>query len=157
MNFRSFWLRLLWSLLDSENQVLSPGGALERNLTGRCPFFKNLHRPFRKKFAFWYPVSELLNYKNYKNNRKNNNLLFSKTITCCYWTNSHNPFQNFWSIFILRSGFYAEKWYPEKRHVPCRFIWSAPSGFYVRGLIHWSGPSFLFSVMGEEFANISLE
>ena len=24
-------------------------GALERNLTGRCPFFKNLQNPFRKK------------------------------------------------------------------------------------------------------------
>ena len=24
------------------------GGALERNLTGRCPFFKNLHNVFRK-------------------------------------------------------------------------------------------------------------
>ena len=24
-------------------------GALESNLTGRCPFFKNLHYPFRKK------------------------------------------------------------------------------------------------------------
>ena len=46
------------------------GGALECNLTGRCPFFKNLHNPFRKKFAFRYPVSELLDSKNSKNNRE---------------------------------------------------------------------------------------
>ena len=39
------------------------GGALECNLTGRCPFFKNPHNPFWKKFAFRYPVSELLDYK----------------------------------------------------------------------------------------------
>ena len=46
------------------------GGALECSLKRRCPFFKNLHAPFRKKFAFRYPVSELLDYKNSKNNRK---------------------------------------------------------------------------------------
>ena len=55
-------------------------GALECNLTGRCSFFKNLHNPLRKKFAFQYPVSELLDYKNSKNNRENNSLLFLKTI-----------------------------------------------------------------------------
>ena len=39
------------------------GGALECDLTGRCPFFKNLHNMFRKKIAFRYPVSEFLDYK----------------------------------------------------------------------------------------------
>ena len=38
-------------------------GALECNLIGRCPFFKNLYNPFKKRFAFGYPVSELLDYK----------------------------------------------------------------------------------------------
>ena len=28
------------------------GGALECNLTGRCPFFKSLYNPFRKKLHF---------------------------------------------------------------------------------------------------------
>ena len=31
------------------------GGALECNLTGRCPFFKNLHNPFRKKIEISIP------------------------------------------------------------------------------------------------------
>ena len=38
-------------------------GALECNLTERCPFFKNLPNPFRKKIEFRYPVSEFLDYK----------------------------------------------------------------------------------------------
>ena len=46
------------------------GGALECNLTGRCSFFKNPHNPFRKKFAFRYPVSALLDYKKFENNRE---------------------------------------------------------------------------------------
>ena len=37
-------------------------GALECNLTGRCPFFKTLHN----LFAFRYPVAELLDYKNFQ-------------------------------------------------------------------------------------------
>ena len=28
------------------------GGGIECNLTGRCPYFKNFHNPFRQKFAF---------------------------------------------------------------------------------------------------------
>ena len=47
-------------------QLRPQGGTLERNLMGRCPFFKNLHNPFRKKIAFRYPVSELLDYKKIK-------------------------------------------------------------------------------------------
>ena len=44
--------------------VYIPGeGALECNLTGKCPFFKNLHNTFMKKLAFRYPVSECLDYK----------------------------------------------------------------------------------------------
>ena len=34
----------------------NPGGALECNLTGRCPFFKNLHNLFWEKIACRYPV-----------------------------------------------------------------------------------------------------
>ena len=40
------------------------GGALECNITGRCPFSKNLHNLLGKKFACQYPVSELSDYKN---------------------------------------------------------------------------------------------
>ena len=50
------WTRPLWG----------GGRALECNLTGRCPFIKNLHNPFRKKTAFRYPVSEFLNYKKFQ-------------------------------------------------------------------------------------------
>ena len=31
------------------------GRALEYNLTGRCPIFKNLHNPFRKKNSILIP------------------------------------------------------------------------------------------------------
>ena len=37
------------------------GGALECNITGMCPFFKNLCSLFRKKMTFQYSVSELKN------------------------------------------------------------------------------------------------
>ena len=58
----------IWpSLLGSHSGEGGGGGALEcpleYKLTGRCPFFKNLHNPFKKKIAFRYPVSELLDYK----------------------------------------------------------------------------------------------
>ena len=47
-----------------QNLKRAPGGrALECNLTGKFPFFKNLHNPFRKKMHFRYPVSELFDYK----------------------------------------------------------------------------------------------
>ena len=46
------------------------GGALECNLMGRCPFFKNPTTRLREKIAFRYPVSELLDYKNQKTIRK---------------------------------------------------------------------------------------
>ena len=99
------------------------GGALECNLTGRCPYLRISTTRLGKNFAFPYPVSELLNSKN---NRENNGILFLKTIAYCSWTNNHNLFRNFWSIFIPRSGIFAEKWYSEKRHVPYRFIWKSP-------------------------------
>ena len=35
-------------------------------LPGRVPIFKNLYNLFRKKIAFRYPVSELLDYKNFQ-------------------------------------------------------------------------------------------
>ena len=45
--------------MDTSSLVPKPGGGLERNMTGRCPFFKNFHNLFRKEIAFQYPVSEL--------------------------------------------------------------------------------------------------
>ena len=39
---------------------------LECNLTERCPFFKNLHNPFRKKLHFDNLVSELLSYMKFQ-------------------------------------------------------------------------------------------
>ena len=41
-------------------------GALEYNLTGRCPFFKNLSNLFKKKICVSIPVSELLDYKDFQ-------------------------------------------------------------------------------------------
>ena len=98
---------------------------------------KNLH--FDTLFRNYYIT------KNSKNNSENSSLLFSKTITYCSWTNSHNPFRNLWSIFIPRSGIYAKKWYPEKRHDPYRFIWKCPlppPGFTAAGVARpsaWAG------------------
>ena len=59
-------------------------GALECNLTGRCPFFKNLHNRFRKKICISIPCFGIFRLQN---NRENNSLLFlknSKTITYCF-------------------------------------------------------------------------
>ena len=108
---------------------ISPGGALECNQTGRCPFFKSLHNPFRKKICILIPCFGIFRLQN---NRKT----IVKTIAYCSWKQQPfvleqiviKPFRNFWSIFIPRSGIYAEKWYPEKRHVPYRFIWKCPPG-----------------------------
>ena len=104
------------------------GGKGHLNVTwrGGAHFLRTSTTCFGKKFAFRYPVSELLDKRIPPNNRENNSLLFLKTIAYCSWTNSHNLFRNFWSIFIPGSGIYAEKWYPEKRHVPYRFMWKCP-------------------------------
>ena len=95
------------------------GGALECHLTGRCPFFKSLHNPFRKEISILIPCFGIFRLQN---NRKT----IGKTIAFCSWTNSHNPFWNFWLIFIPCSGIYAEKWYPGKQHIPYQFIWKCP-------------------------------
>ena len=46
------------------------GGVHESNLTGKYPFFTNLHNPFWKKFAFRYPVSEIISLQKIQNNRE---------------------------------------------------------------------------------------
>ena len=126
--FWLYWEQFLAVKRPKTLQVSSPegGGALECNLTGRCPFFTNLHNPFRKKICISTPCFGIFKLQN---DRENNSLLFlkiAKTIAYCFRTNSHNPFRNFWSIFIPGSGLYAEKWYPARRHVPYRFIWKCP-------------------------------
>ena len=50
-------------------------GALECNLTGGAHFLRISTTRLGKKIAFRYPVSELLDYNNIKNNRE--------TIVCC--------------------------------------------------------------------------
>ena len=52
------------------------GGALECSLTGTCPLLGISTTCSGKKITFQYPVSELLGYKNSRNNRENNSLLF---------------------------------------------------------------------------------
>ena len=42
------------------------GGALECNLTGRCPFFKNFHNPFRKKNCISIPCFGIFRLQNNK-------------------------------------------------------------------------------------------
>ena len=117
-------------LMSNETTVghVIPGGHSNVPWRLRCPFINNLHNPFRKKFAFRYPVSELLDYKKPKT-IGNNGLLFLKTITYCSWTISHNLLRNFWSISIPRSGIYAEKcikMIPWKTAHPYRYIWKCP-------------------------------
>ena len=53
-------------------------------MTGRCPYFKNLHNLFRKRLAFQYPVSEL-----------NFQKTILKTIAYCSWRNSHKKHKFF--------------------------------------------------------------
>ena len=126
---RSYLIYHIWpkTSRDTEIRTAKGPGALECNLTGRCPTFKNLHNPFRGKICISIPFSGIIRLQK-----------IPKTIgkTIAYsWTNSHSLFRNFWSIFIPRSGIYAEKWYPEKRHLPYRFIWKClppPPGQRIR-------------------------
>ena len=39
------------------------GGAFECNFTGRCPFFKNLHNPFRKKICSSIPCFGIIRFQ----------------------------------------------------------------------------------------------
>ena len=66
---------------------LAGGGALECNLTGRCPFFKNLYNPLRKKLAFRHPVLELLDNKKFQKQ-------YGKQLPIVL-EHSHNLFRNF--------------------------------------------------------------
>ena len=93
----------------------SPVPPTRENLVmGNWPFLINLDNRFRDKFSFWYPVSELLDYKK------------SKNIAFLFLKHSHSQLWNFSSILIHSSGIYVEKWYPEKRHILHRFIWKSP-------------------------------
>ena len=69
----------------------SEGGALECNLTGRFPFFMNLHNPFRKKIYISIPCFGIIRLPKIPKS-------IEKTIAYCSWTNSHNLFRNLWSI-----------------------------------------------------------
>ena len=53
-----------------------PGGALECNLIGRCPFFKSLHNPLRKKIWFLIPCFEIFRLQNNRETK-------GKTIAYC--------------------------------------------------------------------------
>ena len=64
------------------------GGALECNMTGRCPFSKDLNNLFRKKIEFHYPVSESLDQKT-----------IGETVAYCSLTNIHNLLGNFCQFF----------------------------------------------------------
>ena len=69
----------------SKAAILVPGrgGALECNLTGRCPFSKNPHNPFRKKICISIPCFGIIRLQKPKTIGKelsivleNNSLLF---------------------------------------------------------------------------------
>ena len=62
---------------ETEERV-KPPGALECNLTGRCPFLRNSTTCLGKNLAFRYAVSELSDYRNFLKSivLENNSLLF---------------------------------------------------------------------------------
>ena len=100
---------------------------------GTWPFLINLDNRFGDKFSFWYPVSELLDYKK------------SKNISFLFLKNSHSQLWNFSSILIHSSGIYVEKWYPEKWHILHRFIWKSsplPLALCHSILIFWAYTTF---------------
>ena len=77
-----------------------PGAeGLEYNLTGRFPFFKSLHNPFRKKIAFLIPCFGIFRLQNNRKTIWKTIAYCFKAIAFCSWTTSHNPSRNFWSIF----------------------------------------------------------
>ena len=93
------------------------GGALECNLTGGAHFLRISTTRLGKNCTS-IPCFGIFRLQNSR-----------ETIAFCSSTHNQNPFRNFWWIFIPGSGIYAEKWYPEERHVPYRFIWKcAPLG-----------------------------
>ena len=77
-HFVSSWIKSL----RSDNKIVysyiqTRRGALEGNLTGRCPIFKNFHNPFRGKNGISIPCLGIFRLQN---NRENNSLLFFETI-----------------------------------------------------------------------------
>ena len=98
-----------------QTEVERPQGHLNVTWQGGAHFFMNFHNPFRKKFAFWYPVSEFLDYKRIKNNMESNRLLFLKTIAYCFeqivisisqfLINFHTRFRNIcWKIMPWKTA-----------------------------------------------------
>ena len=73
----SYWLTTVL-LYTKANWLIFPWGALECYLTGRCPFFKSLHNPFRKKICILIPCFGIFRSQN---NRKT----IGKTIAYCSW------------------------------------------------------------------------
>ena len=62
-----------------------PEGTFECNLTGRCPFFKNPHNPFRKKICISIPCFGIIRLQNIpKNNTENNSILFFENTTLLF-------------------------------------------------------------------------
>ena len=59
-------------------------GALECNLTRRCPFFKSPHNPFRKRICILILCFRIFRLQNSRrNNREKISILFLKTIGFC--------------------------------------------------------------------------
>ena len=88
---------LLFEMLSVVPEGGRGRGHLNVTWQGAAHFLRVSTIRLGKKIAFWYPVSEFLDYKT-----------IEKTTVFCSLTNSHNSFRNFWSIFIPRSGIYAE-------------------------------------------------
>ena len=77
------------SYLKKPSWSFEAQGALEYNMTGRCPFFKNLLNLFRRNIFIAVPCFEILDYET-----------MAKAIAYCPSTDNHYPFRKFWSIFI---------------------------------------------------------
>ena len=58
-----------------------PPGALECNMTGRCPFFKNLHNLFRKKLCISIPCFGINRLEN--NRQSNRPIVLEQNVMTC--------------------------------------------------------------------------
>ena len=115
-------------------KVVQPGGgALECNLTGRYPFFKNLTTRLGKRIAFPYPVSEFVRLQKIPKtigktivycSRKQKPVVLEQIVMTCFGVSDQfsYPLQEFMQKHdTLKNA-----------HVPYWFMWKCPPGVQLR-------------------------